>query len=617
MIFLYGFNAKGVISSLPTQFNHLYVTVCTLLLLVFLSPHSFSSTLDAYQNFTVKNLGHIVEYIEDPTRELNLTQAKQGSWKTLEGGNFSEGFSDSQYWFRFNLINRSNHDRHYVIEIRHPFLDTLDIIYEQDGKIVLTDELGDKLANNKRRLKHSDFLSSFSLLANQEISVYIRVASQSTLQLPIKLWEKDAYKEQNHRNSVFVGVLLGIMFAIAAYHLLIYFSILEPVYLYYGFFMLGTVITFGCLNGLPGFFLWPNQSAESDNVLLIGLFTCSTFNCFFARGVVDTPQRTPRMNLLINICAAIGIIGTICIPVLPYAFLLKLSFFTGILAIILVVIIFIITSLQGYKPAYYALAGSMLAGLGTCITMLDKMGVIPSNTFNGQAVYVGFTLMTLVQAFALSYRIKVANDTYQQAQEDLLIAQKSLNSELDSMVRQRTEELEHANERLVELSTVDGLTGIRNRRYFDEALEREYANAFRNKQPLGILVLDIDHFKSVNDNYGHPFGDICLKDMGGILQSSVRRPPDIVSRYGGEEFVVLLPNTDLEGTIHVASVIRDKIKEHVFKDEKQTLTLSVSIGALSQIPESANEALNMFEQADQLLYKAKKNGRDRICSNAE
>lgn len=616
MIFLHGFKLKDAIFSLKSPFKDLYIALL-LLILIGLSCHASSSTLDTYEDFKMKDLGHIIEYLEDPDRKLSLAQTKQSTWQTLEEGSFSKGFSDSQYWFHFDVINRSNSHKHYVIEIRHPFLDTLDIHYEQNGKIILTDHLGDKLANNRRRLKHSDFLSSFSLQANQKISVYIRIASKSTLQLPIKLWEKDAYKEQNHSNSIFVGVLLGIMFSIAAYHLLIYFSILEPVYLYYGFFMLGTAVTFACLNGLPGFFLWPEQAAESDNILLIGLLTCSTFNCFFARGVVDTPVRTPRMNLLINICAATGIIGIICIPVLPYAFLLKLSFFTGILAIILVVIIFIITSLQSYKPAYYALAGSLFAGLGTCVTMLDKMGVIPSSSFNGQAVYIGFTLMTLVQAFALSYRIKVANDSHKKAQEDLLIAQRTLNSELDSMVRQRTEELEQANERLVELSTVDSLTGIRNRRFFDEALEREYANAFRNKQPLGLLVLDIDHFKSVNDNYGHAFGDICLTDMGGILQSSVRRPPDIVARYGGEEFVVVLPNTDLEGTIHVASVIRDKIKAHIFKDEQQTLNLTVSIGALSQVPESANEGLNMFEQTDQLLYKAKKNGRDRICSNAE
>lgn len=592
----------------------LHICLLLFLLLGIYSPQA--ATLETDQNFVSKDLGDILEYFEDREHELNLEQAKRvTTWLPIEDGNFSKGFRQSQYWFRFDVVNTASTLQHYVIEVLHPFLDELDIIYEKSGQTQLVDRLGDQLSTQSRRLKHSDFLSDFALQPDERLSVYIRIASKSTLQLPASLWKANHYKEHNHNRSVIMGLLLGFMLAIATYHLLIYFSILEPVYLYYGFFMAGIVLTFACLNGYPGFFLWPEQKAEADNVLLLGLFACSTFNCLFARGVVDTPERTPRMNVLLNVCAAISIVSFLSFSVLPYSVRLKLAFLTGVVAIILVVSIFIITSLQRYQPAYYALAGSIFSGVGACITIFDKMGIIPGNAFNSQAVYVGFTLMALVQAFALSYRIKVSNDAHDSAQRELLIAQRTLNSELDGMVRQRTKELEQANTRLLELSMLDGLTGLYNRRYFDERLRREYRSAFRKKWHLGILILDIDNFKYINDTYGHLFGDICLKDVGSIVKRSVRRPNDIAVRYGGEEFVVLLPDTDIEGAVHIANSVRDNIKAHVFKDDEHAIQLTVSMGVNAILPDAPCDDPSAFvDCADKRLYHAKENGRDQICS---
>lgn len=607
-------NSFGQNQSMSHFVRIIIVRVIVTLFLAF-SQVGLAATLETPENFTSELLGPIVEYIDDPSGQLSLEDAKQRPWKSLEGGSFSEGFTDHQYWFRIKIINTASLIQNYVLEIRHPFLDHLDVIYEKNNRIERTDRLGDQLPVNQRALKHSDFLSSFTLQQNEGVTLYIRVASESTLQLPITLWERDAYTQHNHHYSVVIGVLLGFLVAIATYHLAIYFSTFESAYIYFGMFVVGMLITVSCLSGIPGFFFWPEASSSADNALLVGLLSCSTFNCLFARKIVDSKERTPRIDRVMIGCAIVSVIGMLLMPVLPYTPLLKLAFITGPLSVVLAVSAYTMVSMQRYKPAYYALASGGVAGLGICITMFDKLGIIPSNQFNAYAVYVGVLLMSLVQAFALSYRIKVADDIQKQAQHDLLIAQQSLNFELDNMVRQRTEELEQANERLLELSTKDGLTGLHNRRYFDESLDREYRSAFRNKWPIGILILDIDHFKSINDTYGHPFGDICLRDTGNILINSVKRPHDVTARYGGEEFVVLLPNTDLEGTLHIAESIRNTIKKHVFEDDNQSVNLTVSIGALSEIPSSGSEASNAMERADQLLYHAKKSGRDRVHSN--
>lgn len=594
------------------NYSLLRIVIATFVLL--LTQMCLAATLETPENFTSEILGPIVEYVDDSTGNLSLDEAKNAVWRPLDGGNFSEGFTDHQYWFRVSVVNTARELQNYVLEIRHPFLDHLDIIYEQHGDIVRTDLLGDQVPVVQRALKHSDFLSSFTLEPKEEVTIYVRVASQSTLQLPITLWERDAYTEHNHYYSVVIGILLGFLIAIATYHLALYFSTYELAYVYFGLFAVAMLVTVSCLSGIPGFLFWPNKNASTDDLLLLGLLSCSTFNCLFARKIVDTQERAPRIDRALLGCSIVDIIGILLLSVLPYTFLLKLAFVTGPFSVIIVVSAYTVVSMQRYKPAYFALASGGLAGVGICITMFDKLGIIPNHEFNGSAVYVGVLLMCLVQAFALSYRIKVSEETQKKAQHDLLVTQKTLNFELDNMVRQRTEELEYANERLLELSTKDGLTGLRNRRYFDESLDREYRSAFRNKWPIGILILDIDHFKSINDTYGHPFGDICLRDTGKIILNSVKRPNDVTARYGGEEFVILLPNTDLDGTLHIAESIRTAIKDHPFEDDTHSTHITASIGALSEIPSSGNEASAAMERVDQNLYHAKKSGRDRVCS---
>ena len=145
------------------------------------------------------------------------------------------------------------------------------------------------------------------------------------------------------------------------------------------------------------------------------------------------------------------------------------------------------------------------------------------------------------------------------AQSALLDAQIKLNQDLDVLVTQRTQELEQANQLLRDINTHDELTGLRNRRYLNEALANEYRRAFREKTSLAVLMIDIDYFKQLNDTYGHHFGDHCLVQAGQLLTVCIRRPPDIAVRYGGEEFVIVLPNTDLQGAVVVAEKILEQV----------------------------------------------------------
>jgi diguanylate cyclase (GGDEF)-like protein len=188
-----------------------------------------------------------------------------------------------------------------------------------------------------------------------------------------------------------------------------------------------------------------------------------------------------------------------------------------------------------------------------------------------------------------------------------------LNEQLEAKILQRTSELQEANQRLSELSTTDGLTGIANRRKFDAAISEEWARAARNKTSLSLIMLDIDHFKKYNDHYGHQQGDDCLRRVAEVLRTGARRQGDLVTRYGGEEFCMILPDTALDGALEIAERLRREVEElkmpHVQSDFGR---VTISLGVASSTPGNDQGPAELLRLADESLYRAKSEGRNCI-----
>jgi len=164
------------------------------------------------------------------------------------------------------------------------------------------------------------------------------------------------------------------------------------------------------------------------------------------------------------------------------------------------------------------------------------------------------------------------------------------------------------------LCMLDALTGLPNRRGFDARLGVEWGRAFRERKELGIIMLDIDKFKAYNDTYGHPQGDILLQTVADVIKKTINRSSDFASRWGGEEFIVLLPDTGIEGTVNIAEQIRKNIMEAKVPCSDGTLTSStVSLGAFSIVPGDGDTSENFIAKVDKLLYTAKDNGRNQVC----
>ncbi|GGX08416.1 diguanylate cyclase [Undibacterium macrobrachii] len=166
------------------------------------------------------------------------------------------------------------------------------------------------------------------------------------------------------------------------------------------------------------------------------------------------------------------------------------------------------------------------------------------------------------------------------------------------------------------MALIDGLTGIANRRRFDEQLQIDWRQCIRQEQPMSILMIDVDYFKQYNDLYGHLKGDECLVQIAKILKSVTQRPIDLVARYGGEEFVCILPNTDLKGAVKLAEQMLTKTRTQAIPQNKtnENSIVTISIGVASTIGTHGRSVDSLLEAADTQLYEAKTNGRDRLSA---
>ena len=217
----------------------------------------------------------------------------------------------------------------------------------------------------------------------------------------------------------------------------------------------------------------------------------------------------------------------------------------------------------------------------------------------------------------IKYAITAFQDITERKQAEKILA--DYNQTLEQQVAESTAELQQANQELMRLANLDGLTHIANRRSFDQYLAVEWQRHLREQEPLSLMLIDIDYFKRYNDHYGHQGGDNCLILVAQGIAGVIQRPGDLLARYGGEEFVVILLNTNTKGGLTVAKSIRTAIANLAIPHAKSEVSdfVTLSVGVASLIPTLESSAEDLIAKADEALYAAKNQGRDRFCSNTK
>ncbi len=217
-----------------------------------------------------------------------------------------------------------------------------------------------------------------------------------------------------------------------------------------------------------------------------------------------------------------------------------------------------------------------------------------------------------LDAGADDYLTKPINFPELEARVRSMLRIKRLQDELD----EKNRELEIANKRLRKLSITDGLTELFNHRHIHELLHEEFERSKRTEEPIAVAMLDLDRFKQVNDTYGHPTGDVILYETAEILRDTAREI-DMPGRYGGEEFIVILPGTTEDEAEKFAERIRRRVEEHVYRDEDTEVRMTLSAGVASYPAPGIDGPDTLLKRADEALYAAKESGRNRVVRASE
>jgi len=409
------------------------------------------------------------------------------------------------------------------------------------------------------------------------------------------------------------GAYFGVTLAMLLYNAFVLLIVRTISYLYYVLYVAATMLLQFTLQGFGFEYLWPWSTTLNNTmvVLLTGLMPLCAVAfvvSFIGLGTIGT-----RIERLIAQALYAGFgVALISVFTLSYHTTLTIEHALAIVSMLMGFFLGIKYASKGFKSARIFSAAWLIYLIFVGYYLADITGAMQPDAVSRHGLEIGSLTELVLLSLAFADRLNSEKELRLAAQKAALDAQRQLNRDLDDLVHARTAQLRDANDKLVEISTTDGLTGLHNRRYFNEIFDREYRRAFREQRHVTVLMIDVDHFKSINDSYGHQAGDRCLTQVAEIIRTSVRRPPDLPARYGGEEFIALLPETPLAGACHVAEAIRQTIANCKITYNDLQLQVTVSIGVAAEVPVAAEHGEALIKRADEQLYLAKAQGRNRI-----
>lgn len=598
---------------------HWFAVACLCLMVIISPPVRASEVLllDATRSHPVHDQ---LTYLIDAHDTISPASFAASPHTWLPGGvtHLNLGYQEHPLWIKWQMRTQASTPERWYVVFHYPLLDDIRVYLRNVDLQRIEQEWigGDLLPFSKRELAHPKFIMPVTLAENTTYEVLVRVSTSGAVQVPISVETPEHFWQADRYLTIFEAGSYFICLVMALYNLMLFAFLRDKSYLFYVLYIVFFIVGFGSLRGWGGEFLFA-ESPELQNVGIIqgGLIAVACAGAF-ATSFMRLAQISPRMHRLVLGQAIVALIAAVALVPVPYHTAIQITAGLTLLssANMVVIAVSIWVRTRSRQAGLYCVSWMLLL-VGAGLNMSGKFGLAPVNFITEEGLRIGALLEILFLSLALADRVNQDRAATEAAQRKIIDMQASMNAELEKQVKARTQQLEALNEILHQSSITDPLTGVSNRRHFDDVLLQEFKRSARDDLSIAILMVDLDHFKKINDSYGHPVGDHCLKLAAQALNLTVKRPPDIVARYGGEEFAVLLPNTPLTGAREVAQQILEALRAlDIVTFDGHHIPVTASIGVAACQPRPGESADRLVQAADAALYRAKNGGRNQINS---
>ncbi len=486
------------------------------------------------------------------------------------------GIGRPTLWLQLSLRNPTATVLERQVLIGQSWLDHVEVwVFAADGQVRHW-QTGDEVAGQPGLDDVHGYVFAHGFApGSHRLLVRVETADQLTVNLRLRT-PADADAE-GRRDRYLYGFLYGFMLSLVAYNLMLFVGLRRKVYVLYALYLLSFLLLNLAYTGRGALWLWGEWVfvQRFSNVSLIVLMPSA--GLLFARAFLELPRVAPRLDRWVRFGYWIG-------PLLLLATILSNAYEAAVWLAFVVLGLFIAAMValgvhavrRGHPAARYFLLGAVCSMLGTALTEFSVWGQIPFSVWAYRGIELGMMLDATLLALALTQFVRTE------------VAQ-----------RQDAERVARA----------DPLTLLENRRGFRESAEVLLATTARTGQPLTAVLVDIDHFKRVNDRHGHPVGDRVLVEVAECMRQALRIG-DRCARWGGEEFVLLLPDTDLDAARGLAERLRQRLQDTSIHGVQPPLRITASLGVAVLQPN--DELDDLVARADAALYRAKENGRNRV-----
>ena len=553
---------------------------------------------------------HDVAGVDDLSAVRGVLQAN--GFSPLPDNKTAFGFQPGALWFHLRMVNANRLEPRWLLVQKYALSDHIEVhTLHADGRVD-TQTGGDALPFEARSIRYR--LPNFwvSVPPGPAVDLLVRVSSQSSMQVPLWLYTPGAFAEVSRDAQFGIGLYYGILLALFFYNLVLWLRLRDPSYFWYLLHISAFGLVLFTLNGLGFEYLWPKSPWLADKAVPLSICLAQVGMQQFARHFLELRQRW-RLGDLVGLAMIAFFVGLGVASIwLPYRIATPVASAAVFVSIAWIAIESIVVTARGYKPARIFLLAWAMFLVGTGMFAALAFGLLPKTFVTEYGVQIGSAVEMLLLSIALSYRYSALR-----LENERII--RAGRSELARRVEQRTGELRHAlallgevHERLRETSQRDSLTGLHTRAYFMERFQELMADAYRQGLPLSMLMIDLDHFKDINDRHGHLVGDECLRFSAHSIGQGLREHDALLARFGGEEFVVGLPGKDRDGAIRIAEELLRNLEGTACDTAGLSIRLTASIGVHQLVLDGDTQVATALQQADEALYRAKAGGRNCV-----